>query len=192
MPDGTMNLRYIEKLSLLKDFVPVKLKFEEFPAALKNDILIKFGFGFLFIAIFVFFAIFNTAKLKAFIPFIVIGLLLIVSGLIRMKICQNDNIVKFEGITVHVEDLGFLKINKHQLIKISNGEKFLNIKLSYNEKMREGLPITVYINKYEPIKDTEYGPLVENILIFTLNVNTKEDQEKLDQKSLSADEYINK
>jgi hypothetical protein len=192
MPDGTMNLRYIEKMSLFEDFIPIKLKFKEFPAALRNNIIIKFIFGLLAIIVSLIFVLFNMVKFKVIIPFIVIGILLLISALIRFKICQNDNIVKFEGITIHVEDMGLLKINKYQVVKISNNEKFLNVKLSYDKRMRAGLPITIYINKYEPIKDSEFGPLVENILTYSLNVNTKEDQEKLEQETLSAEEYINK
>ena len=192
MPDGTMNFRYIEKLNVLQEqSLPEFLSFSSFPSILKKDILIKGGSGFAFILISLLLFILNIFPFKAIITFILIGLLLLFSAFIRYRVCKSNNIVKFEGLTVHVENMGLLKINKYQVVKISNSEKFLNVKLSYNKKMREGLPITVYINKYEPIKDSEYGPLVENILAFNLNVNTKEDQAKFEKENVSADEYIN-
>lgn len=192
MPDGTMNFRYIEKLNVLQEqSLPEFLSFSSFPSILKKDILIKGGSGFAFILISLLLFILNIFPFKAIITFILIGLLLLFSAFIRYRVCKSNNIVKFEGLTVHVENMGLLKINKYQVVKISNSEKFLNVKLSYNKKMREGLPITVYINKYEPIIDSEYGPLVENILAFNLNVNTKEDQAKFEKENVSADEYIN-
>ena len=95
MPDGTMNLRYLEKVNLIGDFVPIKLSFNQFPASLKNDILLKLISGPLFIIVFMLLFIFKIIAFKITIPFIIIGLLLIFSGIMRFKICQNDNIVKF-------------------------------------------------------------------------------------------------
>ena len=51
--------------------------------------------------------------------------------------------------------------------------------------------MTIYMPKNEPIKDTQYGPMVEYIISYSFNVNSQEDDQKFrEEQSISAEDYL--
>ena len=98
--------------------------------------------------------------------------------------------VKFEGTIVDTQIYGFTKSNKYMITKISDGEKFLNIKLQVSPDMKPGLPITVYLPPNLLISASQYGPLAEYIIAYKLDISTEATDELLMSGNISADEYI--
>lgn len=195
MPDGSFNDKYIYKLSLraeiMESLQPAKIPFSHFPVAIKNDILRKTIVGLTVIVLSSILAILKWLPISLMLAFFLISGILLYSARLRFKICGSDNIVKFEGIVTNVETLGLTKRSRYQVIQLADERKFLNVKLDYNKNMRVGLPMTIYMPKNEPIKDTQYGPMVEYIISYSFNVNSQEDDQKFrEEQSISAEDYL--
>ena len=190
LPDGRFNEKYIdtlEEITSLDELEEQKLKFEDFPASIRNDILRKALTAFVFIAVGIIAKVAGLFPTSVMCLFILISFIFMFSTIYRYKICSNNNIVKFEGIIVDANPIGILRSNKVFIVKISNNEKFLNVKLSPNKSIKTGMPITLYMNKNEPIVESDYGPLVENIISYALSVG---DETHRTGEEMSAEEYV--
>lgn len=193
MPDGSFNYKFLDSLDALvpSDLEEVSIPFSQFPEAIKNNITLKLVVGVAIIIILIlFYASGWVADARIFIM-LIFPAMMFLSAFLRYRMCKRDQIVKFEGTVITADTYGFVKATKYQVIKISNDEKFLNIKTPINKTVYPGMPITVYLNKNTPIIDSQYGPLAEHYVSYTFNVTSEEDEEELKKGDVSADDYIN-
>lgn len=193
MPDGSINEKYQQKKSLefiLNPTIDDEVPYYKIPAAIRYDAWEKIIFGWI-----VFVIILITYAL-AFVeyPMLIFGIffagLLTTMGVKKIVAGKFNRYVKFEGIIVDSEVYGITKSNQYMIVKMSDGEKFLNIKMKLSKDVKSGLPITVYLPPDLLIVPSRFGPLAEYIIAYKLDVSTEATDELLAEGTISADEYI--
>lgn len=194
MLDGTVNEKYQQKkaeelissLNVVDDEVP----FYKIPAAIKKDAFRKIEFGWIFFTIVAVTYVMAFVGMPMLLYSLFFALLLTYIGCTKLYIGKHNKYVKFEGIVVDVETYGLTKSTKYMVVKMSDGEKFLNAKLNVCKDIKPGLPITVYLPPNLVIVPSEFGPLAEYIIAYKLDISTDATDELLAEGSISADEYI--
>lgn len=193
MPDGSINELYQERRALefaLEEPLMDNVPFYKIPPAIKYKGLRQIGFGWGFLIVVLATYIMAFVDLPMVIFAICFMLLLNYYGIKNILIGKFTMYVKFEGTIVDTQVYGFTKSNKYMITKISDGEKFLNIKLQVSPDMKPGLPITVYLPPNLLISASQYGPLAEYIIAYKLDISTEATDELLMSGNISADEYI--
>lgn len=193
MPDGTINEKYQQRKALefaLNPPVDDTVPFRKIPAAIRSDGLekIAFGWGFFFLVLITYIMAFVDYPMLLFGIFF--ALMLTYIGVDKILTGKFNQYVKFEGIIVDTHIYGLTKSSKYMIVKMSDGEKFLNIKTMVSKDIKPGLPITVYLPPNLLITASKYGPLAEYIIAYKLDISTDATDELLAEGNISADEYI--
>lgn len=115
----------------------------------------------------------------------------IVVWAIKYKSSRNM-LVEFNGIVVNCKKIGFGKKFSYFIILIANENNGKMLAFKYNEGSNgidKGVPVTIYLDKNEPIINSENGPFVEHYVSIMLGFNSSE---KLSEnKSVSAEDFVN-
>lgn len=195
LPDGRINEKYqakvIRKFDAAKLVEKEQLPLKDVPAAIKHDAQMRAltGVGiFMLVLITYAFRFVYSPMLKGS---FVIMVLLLISAWRLLQAGINNEFVKFEGIIVGVEEYGLTKTTRYVIVKMSDGEKFLNIKSVNLKDFKIGQPITVYLPPDLAITASKYGPLAEYILSYKLDISTDKTDELLSNGGISAADYIN-
>ena len=194
MPDGSINQKFLKKVKELPDFLDdaneVSIPFNKFPASVRNLILKRICSIFIFLAIGILCMYLEFTGIQFLLVMIGISLLLLVSCIFKYKSISLGDYVEFKGLIIDVKTIGIMKANRYQVVKISNEEKFLNIKVDYTQDLSPGIPITVYLRKDEKIIESEYGPLAEHFISFELRVIEGSDVDLFENEEVTADDYV--
>lgn len=169
-----------------------KIPFSSMPKTIKATIIRTIIGATIFLFFAILLLVFITKNIFVWLFFFLLSASLYVSAIIKYLTAKYNVIVKFEGIIVSTQIIGLMKATKYQIIKISNGEKFLNIKTSIDKKAERGVPITVYLPKDTKITDSEYGPLAETFISYTLSVSSDDESSKLTEEGISASDYVDR
>lgn len=189
MPDGTYNEKLTMKIDKWEEEYLKAISFKNAPPSLKKDIIVKTLFGLFSLVGGIVLYAFNMSAPYLLALTTLLGCLLLFSAGKRYFAIKNRDIIEFAGIIVDVQNFGLIKATKYSVVKISDNNKFLNVKLNSDKHLTKGLPITLYISKEEPIVSSEYGPLVNHILGLTFDVKTSQDDEYIEEE-MSAKDYL--
>lgn len=194
MPDGSINEKFLQKVKELPNFLDdaedVVIPFSKFPSSIKNLILKRICGIFIFLTVGILGLYLELTGIQFLIITICISLCLAFSCVIKYFSVSSGNYVEFRGLIVDVKTIGIMKANRYQVVKISNEEKFLNIKVDYTQDLMPGVPITVYLRKDEKIVESEYGPLAEHFISFELSVLEGDDIDLFKNQEVTAKDYI--
>ncbi len=189
MPDGTYNEKFAVKMDKLEEQYLKESSFANAPPSIKKDVIIKTLFGSVLLIGGILLYAFNLSATSLLALTTLLGLLLLSSAQKRYLAIKDRDIIEFSGIIVDVQNIGMIKATKYAVVKISDNNKFLNVKLNADKHLSKGLPITLYISKEEPIVQSEYGPLVNNILGLTFDARTSQNLE-IEKEEVSAKDYL--
>lgn len=192
MPDGTLNEKYQFKKALEIMNRPEKevLPWDRIPMAIRKNALQKIGAGIALMIVVLVTYILALIDYPTVIVTACIMALFVYVGVKKILIGRNNEFVKFEGIVVSSKIYGLTNSSKYMVVKISDGEKFLNLKLNVCPDITEGSPITVYLHPNLPIIPSQFGPLAEHIIAYKLDVSTEATDELIADGKITADEYI--
>lgn len=184
-----------------KKFLYKKLysNFNNFPVYIKKNIIINTTIIFAIILTFILF----ITKLHYFsFLFLIVCLLIIFflgfRSIYTISILKNVNFIEFTGKIIESYPVGSkITKNRHFIVKLlSDDGKTLCFRYFRKESLVFDQYITIYMNEYEKIISSNYGPMIENYIeaIPTDEITSKfEFAKSTDGNSeISAEEYINK
>lgn len=149
-----------------------------------------------------------------YINYFIFPLCIVVTIYLIYRCCYIYNTVKnkrftvFSGVVVNYKEskMNFITSSKRTQIQITDGNKFLSCTIprraekkgffsffkKSSDESDKGIPITLYIDKKEPIVNTELGPYIKNYLAIEYSALDDKRTKNIfkDKKEIYAKDYL--
>lgn len=120
--------------------------------------------------------------------------MLLYSGIVIWSLkykASSNMIVEFDGIVVNCKKIGFGKKFSYFIVLVVNENTGKMLSFKYAEDINgieRGVPITIYLDKNEPVVNSENGPFVEHYVSVMFGLNSSE--ELVENDSVSAEDFV--